>query len=397
MRTIGVVTGSRADYGIYLPLLQDIVEDGSLELLLYVTGTHLSAEFGGTAAQIEKDGFAISERIEVILASDTPQSIANSMGLGTIGFAGVFAKRRPDLLVVLGDRFEMHAAAVAALPFKVPVAHIHGGETTEGAIDDALRHSMTKLSHLHFASTETYRQRLIQMGEEPWRVMVSGAMSLDNLTRMTLLPIEELEQLVGRSLRPSPLLVTFHPTTLEYEATEWQVMHFIRALKQIDIPIVITAPNADTCGRMITRHLTAFSLSCPQAVLVENLGTQAYFSMMAIAAAMVGNSSSGIIEAMSFHLPVVNVGTRQAGRIRAENVIDVGHETEEVLQGIRSALDPARRRMMDGRPNPYGDGKAASRILSRIKTVPLNDLLLRKRFGSDASVGIALARGDVGG
>jgi UDP-N-acetylglucosamine 2-epimerase len=175
------------------------------------------------------------------------------------------------------------------------------------------------------------------------------------------------------------------------------VTQFIHALEQIDTPIVMTAPNADTCGRMIKRHLTAFSLSSPQAVLVENLGTQAYFSMMAIAAAMVGNSSSGIIEAMSFHLPVVNVGTRQAGRVRAENVIDVGYETEEVLQGIRSALDPARRRMMDGRPNPYGDGKAASRILSRIKTVPLNDLLLRKRFGSDASVGIAPARGDVGG
>lgn len=392
MRTIGVVTGSRADYGIYLPLLQDISSDASLELLLYVTGTHLSAEFGGTVTLIEKDGFSISERIEVMLASDSPQSIAKAMGLGTIGFAQVFAKRCPDLLVVLGDRFEMHAAAVSALPFKIPVAHIHGGETTEGAIDDALRHSMTKLSHLHFASTEVYGQRLIQMGEEPWRVTVSGAMSLDNLARMPLVPIEELERLVCQSLRPSPLLVTFHPTTLEYEATEWQVTQLIMALREIDTPIVITAPNADTCGRVIRRHFEAFARISPRAVLVESLGTQAYFSMMQIAAAMVGNSSSGILEAMSFHLPVVNVGTRQAGRVRADNVIDVGYESREIVQGLRSALEPERKRGLYGCSNPYGDGQAASRILSRIKTVPLNDRLIRKRFGSEASVGVVISR-----
>jgi UDP-hydrolysing UDP-N-acetyl-D-glucosamine 2-epimerase len=394
MRTIGVVTGSRADYGIYRPLLQDISADASLELLLYVTGTHLSAEFGGTAGAIEADGFPIAERVEVILASDTPQSIAKSMGLGTIGFAQVFAKRRPDLLMVLGDRFEMHAAALAALPFKIPVAHIHGGETTEGAFDDALRHSMTKLSHLHFASTEVYRERLIQMGEEPWRVIVSGAMSLDNLTRMPLLPIEELQRRVGRSLCPSPLLVTFHPTTLEHEATEWQVTQLVCALEQIHRPIVITAPNADTCGRMIQRHLSGFVQSAPQAVLVGNLGTQAYFSMMALAAAMVGNSSSGILEGMSFQLPVVNIGSRQAGRVRAQNVIDVGYETAEILTGIRLALEPERRRMLLGRSNPYGDGKAASRILCRIKSVPLDDVLLRKRFRSDVSVGAAIVGGE---
>ena len=391
MRTIGIVTGSRADYGIYRPLLQDITADASLELLLYVTGTHLSAEFGGTSQAIEADGFPIAERIEVILASDTPQSIAKSMGLGTIGFGQVFSKRRPDLLMVLGDRFEMHAAALAALPFKIPVAHVHGGETTEGAFDDALRHSMTKLSHLHFASTEVYRQRLIQMGEEPWRVTVSGAMSLDNLTRMSLLPIEALEQRVGRSLRPSPLLVTFHPTTLEYEAAEWQVTQLVHALEQFRRPIVITAPNADTCGRLVQRHLRAFVQNAPHAVFVDNLGIQAYFSMMAIASVMVGNSSSGILEAMSFQLPVVNIGSRQAGRVRASNVIDVGYETKEILLGVRSALEPERRRMLLGGSNPYGDGKAASRILCRIKNVPLDDMLLRKRFGSDVAVGAAIA------
>ena len=397
MRTIGVVTGSRADYGIYLPLLQDVVADRTLELLLYVTGTHLSPEFGRTVALIEQDGFSISERIDVILSSDTPEAVAKSMGLGTIGFAQVFGKRRPDWLVVLGDRFEMHAAALAALPFKIPVAHIHGGETTEGAIDDALRHSITKLSHVHFASTEVYRQRIVQLGEEPWRVTVSGALSLDNLARMTLLSFEELERRVDRSLRPAPLLVTFHPTTLEYEATERQVTQLIRALEQVDKPIVITAPNADTCGRIIRQHLAAFVQRSPKVVLVENLGTQAYFSMMAIAAAMVGNSSSGILEAMSFRLPVVNIGTRQDGRVRAENVIDVGYETPDILQGIGMALDMGQRRVIYGRTNHYGDGKAASRIVSRLKTIALDDQLIRKRFGSDASAGVTTSQGDSSG
>jgi UDP-hydrolysing UDP-N-acetyl-D-glucosamine 2-epimerase len=235
------------------------------------------------------------------------------------------------------------------------------------------------------------------MGEEPWRVTVSGAMSLDNLARMPLVPIEELERLVGQSLRPSPLLVTFHPTTLEYEATEWQVTQLIMALREIDTPIVITAPNADTCGRVIRRHFEVFARSSPRAVLVESLGTQAYFSMMQIAAAMVGNSSSGILEAMSFHLPVVNVGTRQAGRVRAENVIDVGYESREILQGLRSALEPEWKGGLYGCSNPYGDGQAASRILSRIKTVPLNDRLIRKRFGSEASVGVVVSQEGLSG
>ena len=390
MRTIGVVTGSRADYGIYRPLLQDITADAGLELLLYVTGTHLCPEFGETAEAIEADGFPIAERVEAILASDTPQSIAKSMGLGTIGFGQVFAKRRPDLLLVLGDRFEMHAAALAALPFKIPVAHIHGGESTEGAFDDALRHSMTKLSHLHFASTEVYRQRIIGMGEEPWRVTMSGAMSLDNLTRMPLLSIEELERRVGLTLHPSPVLVTFHSTTLEYEATEWQVTQLVRALEKVHRPIVITAPNADSSGRLIQRHLSAFVKNAPQAALVDTLGIQVYFSMMSIAAALVGNSSSGILEAMSFQLPVVNIGSRQAGRIRAPNVIDVGHETEQILTGLRLALEPERRRSLAASANPYGDGKAASRILSRIKDIPLDDRLLRKRFGPDVSIETAV-------
>ena len=380
MRTIGVVTGSRADYGIYAPLLQEIVSAPSLELALLVTGMHLSPEFGSTVAMIEADGFRVSERVEMLLSSDSPEGIAKSMGLGTIGFAQVFDRRRPDLLVVLGDRFEMHAAAVAALPFKIPVAHIHGGEITEGAFDDALRHSITKLSHLHFAATEEYSQRLIHMGEEPWRVTACGALSLDNLRTTKLLSRDELAAKIGLSLEKPPLLVTFHPVTLEYEDTAWHVRELLEALRLSELQIVFTMSNADTSGRGITQMVNEFVKDRPSSRLVENLGTQAYFSLMAVAAAMVGNSSSGIIEAMSFALPVVNIGTRQAGRVRLENVIYVGYQRDDIMAGLRQALAPDTRARLQGRANLYGDGFAAGRIVAKLKAVPLDSRLLRKRF-----------------
>ena len=219
MRTIGVVTVGRSDYGIYLPLLRKIREDPHLQLHLIVAGMHLSPEFGLTVKNIEADGFETNERVEMLMSSDTPGGIAKSMGLGTIGFAESYARFRPDILLVLGDRFEMHAAALAALPFKIPVAHIHGGEITEGAIDDALRHSITKLSHLHFVSTQEYAHRVLQLGEEPWRVIISGAPSLDNLHNIKLLEREQLETHTGLRLGGNPLLVTYHPVTLEYEQT----------------------------------------------------------------------------------------------------------------------------------------------------------------------------------
>ncbi len=240
MRTIGVVTVSRSDYGSYLPVLREIREDPGLKLHLIVSGMHLSPEFGLTARAIEADGFEINDCVEMLLSSDTPEGISKSMGLGLIGFAQSYACFRPDILLVLGDRFEMHAAALAALPFKIPVAHIHGGEITEGAIDDALRHSITKLSHLHFVSTEEYARRVIQMGEEPWRVIVSGAPSLDNLFNLALLERQELQARFGLFLERDPLLVTYHPVTLEYEQTEWQVNELLAALQAFDLPVVFT-------------------------------------------------------------------------------------------------------------------------------------------------------------
>lgn len=380
MRTIGVVTVSRSDYGIYLPILRRIQTDPDLNLHLIAAGMHLSPEFGLTVRSIEADGFEVRDRVEMLLSSDTPEAIAKAMGLGAIGFAQAYARVRPDILLVLGDRFEMHAAALAALPFKIPMAHTHGGELTEGAIDNALRHSMTKLSHLHFVATEVYAQRLIQMGEEPWRVTVSGAPSLDNLRTVKLLTRAELGARFGVRLDTDPLLVTYHPVTLEYEQTEWQMEELLEALQAFDIPVVFTMPNADPGGRLILQMIREFVRDRPTARLVENLGTQAYFSMMACAAAMVGNSSSGIIEAPSFGLPVVNIGSRQAGRIRAKNVIDVGYSRGEIVEGIRRTVASEFRATLKGLANPYGDGHAAERIVGVLRTVQLDEKLLVKRF-----------------
>lgn len=380
MRTIGVVTVARSDYGIYLPVLRKIQEDPDLKLHLIVSGMHLSTEFGLTVKAIETDGFQIGDRVEMLLSSDAPEGIAKSMGLGTIGFGQACARFRPDILVVLGDRFEMHAAAVAALPFKIPVAHIHGGEITEGAIDNALRHSMTKLSHLHFVAAGEYARRLIQMGEEPWRVIISGAPALDSIRSIGLLLREELADRIGIRLEKDPLLVTYHPVTLEYEHTEWQVKQLLEALKSFDLPVVFTMPNADTNGRVITRMMEAFVGENPAAKIVANLGPQAYFSMMAIAAAMVGNSSSGIIEAPSFKLPVVNIGTRQRGRLRAKNVIDVEYECAAIVNGITRAISSEFRSTLNDLTNPYGEGRASEVIVQHLKRVALDNRLLVKNF-----------------
>jgi UDP-hydrolysing UDP-N-acetyl-D-glucosamine 2-epimerase len=381
LRAISAVTAARSDYGIYLPVLRRIREDADLSLRLIVTGMHLSPEFGLTVKEIEADGFEVAERVETLLSSDTPQGIAKSIGLGVLGFAQVYAHSRPDVLLVLGDRFEMYAATLAALPFKIPVAHVHGGELTQGAIDDALRHSMTKLSHLHFVSTQEYARRVIQMGEEPWRVVVSGAPSLDNLRLVKLFTREELAARFGLRLGREPfVLVTFHPATLEYEQTEWQVAELLAALEVCGLPVIFTMPNADTSGRTIARMIEEFTATHRSAQAVDNLGTQGYFSMMALAAAMVGNSSSGIIEAASFELPVVNVGSRQRGRVRGENVIDVDYNRASILEGLREALAPGFREKLRGIRNPYGSGAASEKIVEVLKQVQLDDKLVTKRF-----------------
>ena len=393
MRTIGVVTSSRADYGIYLPVLRAIRKRAGLQSWLYVTGMHLSPEFGRTVEWIEKDGFEIAERVEMLLSSDSPEGIGKSMGLGTIGFAQAYARRRPDILLVLGDRFEMHAAAVAALPAKIPLAHIHGGETTQGAIDESLRHAITKMSHLHFVAAEPYARRLRQMGEEPWRITVCGAPALDSLRSTALLSPEDFSQRFGLRLESGFLLATYHPVTLEFEDTERQVAAWLIALEASGRPLLLTMANADTNGRIINQMIRQFVAGHPSAQVVDNLGTQSYFSAMAQAAAMVGNSSSGIIEAASFKLPVVNVGLRQRGRLAAGNVLHVDCQKEAILDGIGAATSPEFRKGLNSLVNPYGDGHAAERIVERLDKVSLDDCLLQKRFcdfpQADAAGGLA--------
>jgi len=380
MRTIGVVSVSRSDYGLYVPVLREIERREELELALLVAGSHLSQEFGATALVIEADGFPIAERIETLLSSDTPEGVAKSMGLGLLGFAQAFARQRPDLVLVLGDRFEMHAAALAALPFAIPVAHIHGGELTQGAIDDALRHSMTKLSHLHFVATEESRQRVLQMGEEPWRVVLSGSPAIDQIRSTELLSPALLRERFGLRLPRRFLLVTYHPVTLEYAQADWQIRQLLEAVQGSGLPAVFTAPNQDTNGRVIRQYIESYVRQHPESQLVTNFGSQGYLSLMALASAMVGNSSSGIIEAGSFELPVVNVGTRQEGRLRGRHVLDVNYTSEEIRAGIERALGAETRETMRGMLNPYGVGRAAELIVERLAEVELDDRLLRKRF-----------------
>ena len=380
MKTIGVVTVGRSDYGIYLPILKKIKADPHLRLCLIASGMHWSPTIGLTYKEIEADGFEMTEQVKIPSDSDTPADIAKSIGHYTVGFAKVYARQKPDILVVLGDRFEMFAAALAALPFKIPVAHIHGGELTRGAIDDALRHSMTKMSHLHFVATPEYARRVIQLGEEPWRVHVCGAPSLDHLKSIKLMQKKELEMRYGISISKRPFLVTFHPVTLEYEKSEKQITELLAALRVFRRPTIFTMPNADTYHSVIRRKIREFAAKNSWVQVVENLGTRGYFSLMALSAVMVGNSSSGIIEAASVKLPVVNIGTRQEDRLRTANIVDVGYARQDIIAGIKKVLSKTFCRAVKTLVNPYDQGGAAEKIVKILKAAPLHNRLLMKRF-----------------
>lgn len=380
MRTISVVTVGRSDWGLYLPILEAIRSEPDLRLHLIASGAQLVASHGRTDELIAADGYRIDDRVQMLLAADSPAAISASMGLGAIGFAQVYDRVRPDLLLVLGDRFEMHAAALAAVPFRIPIAHVHGGEVTAGAIDDALRHAITKYSHLHFASTACHARRIVQLGEEPWRVTVSGAPGLDQLRRLKLLSVDELAARLQIGLDVPPLLVTQHPVTLQSELAAQQADALLEAIRSQNRPVIITRPNADTRHSDIVERLERFAAANSNVRLVSNLGTLGYFSLMKCAAAMVGNSSSGIIEAASFRLPVVNIGLRQHGRPRSGNVIDCGDSVVEIRAALEQALSVEFRNRCGDVQNLYGDGYAADRIVRVLKTVEICERLLIKSF-----------------
>ena len=380
MRRIAIVTVARSDYSYWKPVLEELKGRSDAVPLLLAGSAHFSSEFGDTVDVIEADGWKIDARVDTAGADDSPVATSRAIGTSVNSFARAYDALKPDIVGVLGDRYEMFAAAAAAVPMGIPLAHVAGGERTDGAIDDSFRHAMTKLSQLHFVAHEDYARRVIQMGEEAWRVMVSGAPTLDNLRRLKLLARKELEQRFGLDLGVAPCLVTYHPVTRELESTQEQIDALLGALGDASLPCVFTAPNADPSYRELLDKVERFVAADSRHRLVRNFGTVAYYSMMKQAAVMVGNSSSGIIESSSFGVPVVNVGARQDGRLKPDNVIDVGNDREEIAAAIRRATTGDFRRSLDGLINPYGDGHAAERIVDRLLTVPLGPKLMIKRF-----------------
>jgi UDP-hydrolysing UDP-N-acetyl-D-glucosamine 2-epimerase len=374
------VTTSRADYSSLLPILRLINNDPELELLLFVGAMHLAPQFGLTLKDIETDAFPIADRVEMLLASDTPLGVAKSIGLGVIGFAESLSRHRPDILMIIGDRYELLSVACAALALGIPVAHVSGGDLTEGAIDNQVRFALTKLSHLHFVAMETHAKRLCQMGEESWRIFVTGEPALDLLHQIQLLSREELANCLGLNLTPPILVVTLHPTTISEVPIREQVSSLLSALSHVRGTLVFTYPNADVGHSEIIDQIQTFVREHPNSGLFFNLGHCRYYSLLAIADLMVGNSSSGIWEAPSFCLPVVNVGERQRGRVRAGNVIDVSFDADAISEGIRQALEPHFRSSLQGMRNPYGDGHASERIVRVLKQVNIDYRLLQKHF-----------------
>ena len=379
MRTIGIVTAGRSDFGIYRPLIRGIQKDDQLSLSLFATGGHFSKKHGDTLHEIEKEGLPLTP-IPVTAENDSTQAVTQTMGAIISEFSTIYKNKRPDILVVLGDRFEMMASALAAVPFGIPLAHIHGGEISEGAMDNVFRHAITKLSHLHFAATQTSAHRIIQMGEEPWRVTQSGALSLDNLNTLEFLDKQTLEQKLQITLDPAPVLVTYHPVTLELEQNEEHLSTLIHALSKIQHPLIITYPNVDMESNSVIQRFKDFAEAHANVRLVSNLGTQHYFSLMRIAHAMLGNSSSGIIEAASFNLPVINIGTRQQGRLHGENVLDVPCQETAILYAFDQISHSVFTAYIENMINPYGDGQTTPRILSVLKETPLDNRLMMKIF-----------------
>ena len=376
-----VITGTRAEYGLLYWLMKEIQNDKDLELQVIATGMHLSPEFGLTYKEIEKE-FEINKKIEILLSSDTPVGISKSMGLAQISFAEAFDDLKPDIVIVLGDRFEIFAAASAALVSRIPIAHIHGGEVTEGAVDEAFRHSITKMSHLHFTSTEEYRKRVIQLGEEPNRVFNVGAMGIENIKRLKLLSKEEFEKSINFKLNKKNILVTFHPVTLENATAKEQFSELLSAIDELDdTNIIFTKANADTDGRIINKMIDEYvAKNKNKAIAFTSLGQLRYLSALQFVDAVVGNSSSGILEAPSFKIGTINIGDRQKGRIKAKSVIDCEPKKESIQKAFAKLYSSEFQDMLKNVKNPYEqDGFPSKKIIKILKNTDVKNLI-KKRF-----------------
>jgi UDP-hydrolysing UDP-N-acetyl-D-glucosamine 2-epimerase len=374
-RTICIVTGSRAEYGLLYWLMREIQDDPDLGLQIIVTGMHLSPEFGLTYKVIEEDGFTITEKVEMLLSSDTPVAIAKSMGLGIIGFADAFNRLQPDIVVVLGDRYETCASCISALPARLPIAHIHGGETTAGVIDEALRHAITKMAHIHFTSTERARKRVIQMGEQPERVFCYGAPGLDNIKRLTLLDKKAFEQAIGFKLGNTNLLITYHPVTLDENKAGPHFAELLAALDQfVQTKLIFTKSNADTEGRIINKMINEYvDNNSDRAIAFDSLGQRNYLSALQYIDMVVGNSSSGLIEAPSFKIPTINIGHRQCGRERAQTVIQCNTQKDSIIAALQKGFSTEFRNAIQQAVNPYEGGETSLRIKTTLKEINLGD------------------------
>lgn len=381
-RSICIVTGTRAEYGLLYWLMKEIAADLDLQLQIIATGMHLSPEFGLTYQQIEADGFTIDAKVEMLLSSDSPVGIAKSIGLGVIGFADVLDQLKPDILVVLGDRFEILAAAQAAMVARIPIAHIHGGEATEGLIDEAIRHAVSKMSHLHFTAAEPYRKRVIQLGEIPERVFNVGAIGLDNFEKLNLLSRSELESVLNFSLNPGPvILCTYHPLTLVEGGAGVGMRKLLESLDRFkNSKVLFTKGNADTDGRIVNKMIDDYAAKNANRVAAfVNLGQVRYLSLLCEADVVLGNSSSGILEAPTARTPTVNIGDRQRGRLKAPSVIDCDGAADAISAAIEKALSPEFQKIAAVGKTFFGEGGASKCIKQILKETPLDGILL-KRF-----------------
>jgi len=375
MKKICVITGSRAEYGLLRWVLEGIRQSPRLELQLIATGMHLSPEFGMTVETIEADGFTIDRKVEMLMSSDTAVGVTKSMGLGMIGFADALAELKPDLVLVLGDRYEIFSAAASAMIALIPVAHLHGGETTEGAFDEAIRHSITKMSHLHFVAADEYRRRVIQLGEQSKHVFNVGGLGIDNILRLKLLARDEVEEVLNLKLEKRNLLITFHPVTLEQNASVQQMDELLVALAELkDTGLIFTMPNADTDGRKLFEKVKEFCANHSKAFAFTSLGQLRYLSCVQHVDGVVGNSSSGLIEVPSFKKGTINIGDRQRGRLKASSVIDCNPDRLSISKSLEQLYSAEFQKLLSTVENPYGKGGASEKIVRILEGASVNDL-----------------------
>jgi GDP/UDP-N,N'-diacetylbacillosamine 2-epimerase (hydrolysing) len=380
MRKICVITGTRSEYGLLRWVMEGIRNSSKLDLQVIATGMHLSPEFGRTYREIEKDGFRIDRKVEMLLSSDTSVGIAKSMGLSMIGFADALNELKPDLLLVLGDRYEIFAASSSAMIANIPIIHIHGGETTVGAFDEAIRHSITKMSHLHFVAAEEYRKRVIQLGERPEQVFLVGGLGVDNMLNLNLLVQEELEGSMDFTFGGKNLLITFHPVTLEHNTSAEQMNELLGALEKLhDTHLIFTMPNSDTDGRILFKMIEEFVAKHPHAKSFTSLGQLRYLSCIKQVDGVIGNSSSGLAEVPSFKKGTINIGDRQKGRLKADSVIDCEPNITSICNAINKLYSPDFKKKLAKVKNPYGKGGASKKIVNILEKISL-DGILKKKF-----------------